>query len=249
MNKNNNILIFKDKDRDIVINLDDMEHVDNFINIYYYNKINNDNYEVITGVIKDKNKIVVPFRKRIVSKEAFLNLESKINVLLFNNGKALYETDEYCYIINLNDVAFNKKGNQLIPNKSIYKFPFCYGIDDDNLVMYLDNGTSFIYNVNNNKIKSFIYDHIEILSEDDCTFKALMEPKEGYITKYEVSCAIDNEGNIISELLINDAFNNAFIAWPTKDSLKNKKSFIKYCDSCYDDYIKNRGDEICKILQ
>lgn len=233
------IKVIKYKDYEIKINLNDVIKIDGFIPVVSNKKINDSSYEVYTSVLDSNYNVVVPIRKEIISLQRIQDDDLTINIMLFKNGKSIYQTDEYCYLVDLNSVLFDEND---IPVNEIMKFRAYYSIGNGKVIVYNEDN-SYLLDINNNKINGFVCDFIK----PSTTFKDLYEvyfsKKENGILTLAMMMHMNDDGVPSEEVIVN----NTLIVYPFYETFENKEELVKYCDDCYDEFIKT-GGILCKQI-
>ena len=79
------------------------------------------NYVIYTTVLDEELNPVIPLRKEIVTYEELEKDETKYDIMLFDNNKAVYINNGYCYLINLKNTECEKIDDQYIPKNYILK--------------------------------------------------------------------------------------------------------------------------------
>ena len=98
---------------EIIINnkkvmVDKYNDYEGYKTIFQAEKIDDDNYNVTTGML-DKNKnVVVPIREEVLSEDDYLSNYNKNVVMPLAGKKVLYRYDNNCYLIDLTNAKFDK---------------------------------------------------------------------------------------------------------------------------------------------
>lgn len=203
----------------------------------------NGNYEIYTTILDNELNPVIPLRKEIASLETLEQGGTKHDVILFDNHKCIYVNDDYCYLINLKEVEFEKVDNRYIPKNYILKFRGLYNTGTNIIIIYNET-SSFLYNVDTEKKESKIYNFIKPTRNPE-VYLAYHVVKNKYVYPLYAELKIE-KGNVIHEgvVLMDD-----ITLYPSKDILNSKTKLIKYCDSCYNDFVQNKGSSKCKTVQ
>lgn len=223
--KNNDILAF--------INIDSNKK---FYEVYNVRKLSDDKIEVITGTCDSNKNGVIPFRKEIVTLEDYIDCTYNINIIYFNNDKALYETrDKRNYIIDLNNVKFKKEENDFIPINPIKQIYSCFIIDDENIIECELDGTR-IYNVSNDKYLSLNYNFINFSETYDDSYDAFYILRNNkYSDPLILRLFLDKNFNLSNEVVINDLL----VVYLNNEIIKDEHLIKKYCDNIFTDYNEN----------
>lgn len=204
--------------------------------------VNSDEHILFTAVLDENLKPVVPLRKEKVTTKQLENNEFNYDVMIFDNDKAVYINEDYCYLINLKDVEFEKTGEKYIPKNYILKFRALYN-DGTNVIVVYNENTSFLYNVNEEKKESKVYDYIKPTKKQG-VFLAYYLVKNKYFYPLFAELEIEKENKIHNKVLLNENT----VLYPGEDILKNKSKLVKYCDSAYNNFAQEKEDKKCKRL-
>ena len=221
------------------IMVDKYRDYEGYKTIFQAEKIDDDNYNVITGMLDKNMNVIVPIREEVVSEDDYLGNYSKNVVMPLAGKKVLYGYDNNCYLIDLTNAKFDKNNK---PLNYIFKFKMVRVIDDENIIIYLPK-KSFIYNTKENKFMSKIYNFIKT---DENGFNAyLVNENNKYTKPLYIKIPMDYNLNLTNVALLDE---NVKVMIP-KDILNDNNKIIKYCDDCYNSYKEKREDDICKILK
>lgn len=229
-------------DYELELHLDRLTIVNGYIPIKIASDVNETSAYVITGVLDKNMNIVVPFRKKLVSKTDVSNGEIGINVNIFENDRAIYEFDNQFYVIDLKTTGFKKMENDFVPSGYYFKFDYFFNNGDGKIVGYYGD-RAFIYNVINNKFESKIYNYIK-QTENPKYFVAYLKGKNDNIEPFYVSIIIGDDF-YRSDVAMISGGNIVYLP----KSLKSNLEIKKYCDDCYNticELIKDDGP--CKTL-
>lgn len=220
----------------IKIDLNNIIEIDGFIPIMSYKELEDNNYEVYTGVINKNFEVVVPIRREILSKSKLLDDELTINLMLFKSGNLIYQCSDNCYLIDLNNVRFNNE----VPNNYILKFLAYYNIGNGSIIVY-NKDNSYIYDVYNKKEKGLIYDYIKPSNTFKDLYEAYFSKKENDVVTLSMSLLMNDDGIPADEIIVN----NILKVYPLYEMYDEKQKLINYCDECYDLFLSQNG-ALCK---
>lgn len=227
----------------INIDLNRVTSIGEYIPIMATAGINDDEVVVITGVIDKKLNVIVPFRKKVMTKQELLERKFGINIILYENAMAFYETKDCVYLIDLNTVKFEKVNDEYIPSGYYFKMNSVIEIGN-NKVIVQKNNKAFIYDVMNNEIKSMIFNYIIPSKYYKNCYDAYMEIKNVNISPLILRFTIKSD----LELSRNVILNEETVALLPKFANK-KQDILKYCDDCYNTYFDAFDEEAeCKRL-
>lgn len=216
--------------------------INGYIPIMSQTSLNNNKIKIMTGVIDENLNIVVPIRERIVSKDDLEKENFNINIYIYENGKALYETEDAVYLINLKTVKFNKE-EDCIPYGYYFKFKSVKDLGNGKIIAYLQD-RSFIYDVLNNEIESLLFNFIKPSIDYKGYYDAFFKKENGNATPLPIHFIIGNNFSISQEALLNEEV-LALIPCFTN----TKQEILRYCDDCYNTYCDFLEEGLCKILQ
>lgn len=206
-----------------VNNLDELarqssyRYEDGYISCLIRVKFGEDCASVVSYVLDEEGKLVVP--ARIISSS--YNQERLLLVfktLILQNKKAIYASrlDEYC-LIDLENTNYDENFN---PTNPLLKFNAFYNINDSKL-MVLVNKRWHLYDVLTNSFSSFVFDDVNINFDDELLYGIIRYDIDN--VEYYICCAIDKNGELINE--INFTYNDYIVP---KDVLKNIDSLKEY---------------------
>lgn len=247
INKNENLISLSYGNFEVTINLNEIVNIDGYIPVLYAEEIDNNEILVVTGVLDGEYNIVVPFRKNVVSSEDFDKYNFDNDVSVYENKKAIYKVNENrFYVINLENVEFTKVDGAIIPQNPIVKMMAYYGIDDENIIVYMKD-YAYMYNIVQNKVISDIYNMITPNEEHDELFSAYyIKEQNKYVDPLIIEMLITNDGGIATEARLN----KQVLAILPDRILGNKEEIIKYCDDCFNTYIEDgMKEDYPKVLQ
>lgn len=228
----------------VIINEENIINIDGFIPVYSVNELDDDKYEVITGVIDEQFNLIVPFRSTVATETEIeeFNLLNDVNV--FKGGKAIYRVGENrFFLINLKEVKFRKEHNDYVPTNFEHAFIAYCALGDGKIIMY-HNSSAYLYDVYNDNILSIRYDFIKESDEEDSFEAYYMYDKNKYVNPLPICFKMDFDGNVLNEVLIN---NELIVIVPEK-ILYTENDLKKYCDDCYNSYFEDI-DDYSKVLQ
>lgn len=240
--QNNNFKRFLVDEDEVIVDLDCLIFIDGFASFMSSKRISNDMYAVYTAVLNESYEIVVPFRKQILTKAQYENTDCKVLVVVYEGKKAIFQTKDYFYVINLQNIKFKKESYEYIPCDYINKFISYYNMGNGKIIAY-EQETAYIYDVVNGKINGFICDYMEPSNRYKDCYEAFISLKQNGIITLMVRMMFDDNGNAKDAVFVNDSI----IAYPLIDCFDDKDKLLKYCDDCYNEYI-NMGDMLCKTV-
>lgn len=174
--------IHKEHALTIPISSDDITFVDG----YSFLRFNIDGY-YYGGVINENYKIVVPFT---VEKEE----EDFTVTTIFKKHKAIYGIkNEEFYLIDLDEVQFEQKEEELTPMNYLMKLDGYDDLDDTKAIIYKDQNY-FIYDVSNNKKLSLNFQYLEKQKQTIYGYLAFIP--EIYTSELVLRCKLNKEGQI-----------------------------------------------------
>lgn len=218
--------------------------IDGYIPIMASTILEDGKYEIMTGVIDENLNVIVPLRKKIVTKEELESLDIHINISIYKGNKALYELNDKVYLINLNTVKFNKENDDYIPTG--YYFKFDHVKDMGNGLIIADIGNrAFLYDVINNRLESMLFNYIKPSNIYKGYYDAFFKKDNENVSPLLIHFLIDRDFLISEEALLNE---EAAAIIPPEINKKNE--LLKYCDDCYNLYCNSFEEENpCKTLQ
>lgn len=216
--------------------------VNGYIPIMAQTNLSDDKIKIITGIIDEDLNVVVPLRENVISKEELENKNFGINISIYQNGKALYETENNVYLIDLKTVKFNKENDNYIPSSYYFKFKCVEDIGNGCIIAYLEN-KAFIYDVVNNEIESFLFNYIKPSINYKGYYDAFFEKENDNVSPLLIHFIIDKGFWMSEEALLNE---EALAVIPS--FVNAKQEILKYCDDCYNTYCDFLEDGLCKTL-
>lgn len=217
--------------------------IDGYIPIMVQTSLKNKKIKIMTGVIDENLNVIVPIREKVVSKSDFEKENFSINISIYEGSKALYETKDAVYLINLKTVRFKKEEDDYIPNGYYFKFKSVKEIGNGKIIVYLEN-KSFVYDVINNKIDSLIFNFIKPSINHKGYYDAFFEKTNDNVSPLLIHFIIDNNFWISQE-----AFLNEEVLAVVPSFANTKQEILKYCDDCYNTYCGFLEEGLCKVLQ
>ena len=205
-------------------------------------QMEDNNYIIYTTILDEELNPVIPLRKEVCSFGDLEKGEAKYDVMLFDNDKCVYINDDYCYLINLKETEFEKKGSEYIPKNYILKFRALYNTATNIIIVYNET-EAYLYNVDTEKKESKVYNYIKPTNEPGI-YLAYHLVKNKYFYPLYAELKIE-KGNVIHK----DVMLKGNIAlYPSSDILNSKTKLIKYCDSFYNDFVEKKESIKCKTL-
>jgi hypothetical protein len=205
--------------------------------------LNDGQLEIITGVIDKDLNFIVPLREKVISKQDLENKRFGINIILYSNAMAFYETKEAVYLIDLKTVKFSKENGEYIPNGYYLKMKSVLDIGDDMVIIYLEN-KAFLYDVINNEIKSMIFNYIRPSKYYKNCYDAFIEKENVNVSPLSLRFTIKSDFELSRNVILNE---ETVAVLP--DSTNKKEDILKYCDDCYNSYFDAFDEEAeCKRL-
>ncbi len=218
--------------------------LDGYTAIISANAINDNLYDVYTGVIDKDLNVVVPIRKSKANKEELDNNDVANGLMLFDNGRLIYRQGDDMYLVDLHDTKFKKVKDGYVPDKYILKFAAYYSIGNGKIIIYNEED-SFIYDVNNNKRESNTFSFVAHIKGITNKFYGYNVINNKYCYPLYARSLIGYDHDIKNEIVLNEKLK----IYASDDIIKDNDKLIKYCDDCYNDYIEC-GDKNCsKIIQ
>lgn len=234
-------------DYKVNVDLNRTKSIDGYIPIMDVKELPNKMLEVMTAVLTEDLKLVVPFRKDVVDYDSFKSYKYNNEVNVYKNKKAIYKvSEEEFYVIDLENTKFVNIDGTIIPSNPLQSMVAYYGIDDKKIIMY-SYDKACIYNVCNDKLISNVYEMIEPNYEMKNRYNAYYVIKNKYINPLYIQMMITDNGGIVNQAILN----NEVLSYLPNSILGDKDKTIKYCDECYNSYYEDllEKKEITKRLQ
>lgn len=224
---------------------------------------NDKKIKVLTGVVDENLRTIVPFRCSLVTCEELDVSYFENNVIVYQNKRAIYHAaKDEVYVIDLSNVTFKRIGNKVIPDNYLIKMDGYSIINDKCIIVYKDafttNGQSYIYNVDEDKKMSITYNYI-LVDPDEATkfYGGFVMDVNRYVNPLFVTIKINcDDGKPISnEVFLNKHYldgamlDDQIRLFLPKRIMGDKEKVIKYCDEHLCSYVKtmnkNKHDFIC----
>ena len=160
----------------------DLDFKDGYCSVYF------DIYGFLySGVIDENFQCVIPF--------VYTNKEEEFCVTtIFKNHKAIYGIkNEEFYLIDLEQVEFQKENDRLVPMNYIMKFDGYNDLDDEKAILYR-NGTYCLYNIAQVEKLSIDFEYMEIVENGFYGWLVFIPGKQQ--KGISVCCVLNENGKI-----------------------------------------------------
>lgn len=172
-----------------------------------------------SGVIDENFQIVIPF--------VYTNKQQEFSVTtIFKNHKAIYGIkNEEFYLIDLEQVQFQKQNKCLVPINYIMKFDAYNDLDDEKAIL-MNKGKYFLYDVVKEEKLSIDFEYMD--SYNDVLSGCLFLVPDINIRTVLLNCTLNKEGQIQNPLSLEN-----LSIWLNKEYLQEKETILEETAKIY----------------